>query len=55
MKVAENNQMWTGYFDSLLKLYISVIVRETGQIYQHEKYILSAQDDIMQLVREINY
>ncbi|CAM4773474.1 unnamed protein product [Rotaria magnacalcarata] len=50
MKVAENNQMWTGCFDSLLKLYISVIVRETGQIYQHEKYIISAQDDIMQLV-----
>ncbi|CAF4575755.1 unnamed protein product [Rotaria socialis] len=50
MKVAENNQMWTGCFDSLLKLYTSVIVRETGQIYQHEKYIISAQDDIMQLV-----
>ncbi|CAF4381845.1 unnamed protein product, partial [Rotaria sordida] len=52
MKVAENHQVWLGCFDSLLKLNIHVVVRETGQIYQREKYILNAENDLMQLFLE---
>ncbi|CAF4230420.1 unnamed protein product, partial [Rotaria magnacalcarata] len=51
MKVADHHQLWTGCFDSLLKLYINAIVKETGQIYQKEKYIINEHDDIMQVVR----
>lgn len=50
IKVADNNQVWNGYFDSLLKLYVSAIINETGQIYQHEQYISNSQEDIMKLV-----
>jgi hypothetical protein len=52
IKVAENHQVWKGCFDSLLKLYIHVIVKETGQIYQREKYILNEENLMMKLVRE---
>ncbi|CAF4363298.1 unnamed protein product, partial [Rotaria magnacalcarata] len=52
MKVADHHQLWTGCFDSLLKLYISAIVKETGQIYQKEKYIINEHDDIMQVSLE---
>ncbi|CAM4909858.1 unnamed protein product [Rotaria socialis] len=49
IKVAHHHQVWTGCFDSLLKLYISGIVKETGQIYQNEKYIINEHDEIMQV------
>ncbi|CAF1312314.1 unnamed protein product [Rotaria magnacalcarata] len=52
MKVADHHQLWTGCFDSLLKLYINAIVKETGQIYQKEKYIINEHDDIMQVSLE---
>jgi hypothetical protein len=52
IKVAETHQVWKGCFDSLLKLYIHVIIKETGQVYQKEKYILNEQNPMMNLVRE---
>lgn len=55
IKVADNNQVWNGYFDSSLKLYISAIINETGQIYQHEQYISNSQEDIMKLVGKKNH
>ncbi len=51
IKVAEPHQVWKGYFDSLLRLNIHAIIKETGQIYQKEKYILNDEDVVMKLVR----
>ena len=48
----ENYQLWERCFDSLLKLYIHVIVRETGQIYHTEKYIINEEDILVKLVRQ---
>ncbi len=51
LKVAENHQLWKEYFDSLLRLNIHAIVKETGQIYRREKYILNEENITLKLVR----
>lgn len=47
----ENHQEWKWSFNSLLRLHIHAIIKETGQIYQREKYILNEEDVMMKLVR----
>jgi hypothetical protein len=51
LKIAENHQLSNGCFDSLLRLNIHAIVKETGQIYRREKYILNEENITMKLVR----
>jgi len=51
IKVADNQQIGKGSFDSILRLQIHAIINETGQIYHEEKYILN-EDLLMKLVRE---
>jgi hypothetical protein len=52
LKVAENHQVWTGCFDSVLQLNMHGIIQETGQKYRREKYILNGENITMKLVRE---
>ena len=50
LKVAENHQVWTGCFDSVLQLAVQGRIQETGQNYRREKYILNGENISMKLV-----
>jgi len=52
IKVIENQKIPTGGFNNLLRLHIHALIKETGQIYQREQYILIEPEVITNMVRE---
>lgn len=50
--MVENQQIPKIGFDNLLRLHIHAVIKETGQIYQREQYILIEPEVITNMVRE---
>jgi hypothetical protein len=52
IRMANNDQLRKGYFDSVFKLNTRIIVEETGQIFQQENYIIGGDESKIELVIE---